>query len=223
MHLVNDDTSSLLGLRNADSYLSRQSIVSDSSSILDVNFEFDREIFNSKAYEAAMKSALGRRKRKMSQRQRPPSNDAINIVGYERFNDTEDDAQTILSKSVDSWRLNDTISYEAIKQSNQADDTIPLIRKKKGKVPRRQGPPLIDATNALGYERFNDTEDDAQTIRSVSVSHRSWVDTIEHVHDKRPSSPIPSLAGMAAIKINLKVQDQLIGWSGDRQSRGRRR
>ena len=73
MHLVKDDTSSLLWLKDTDSNFGRQSMFSESSSKLDVNLDYDFKIFNSKPYQAAIRSTFARKKGKLSQRQKNTS------------------------------------------------------------------------------------------------------------------------------------------------------
>lgn len=141
MHLVKDDTSSLLWLRDADSCLSgRQSMMSESSTTLEVSFEFDHEVFSSKAYQSVIRSALSKRRGKPPLRQGPPWNDAIGTVGDGRS-----------------------------KGPGQADDVFVTMREGKGKMPQRQESPLNDVIDLDGSARSNDTEDDAQTIRRISL------------------------------------------------------
>lgn len=130
MHLVKDDTSSLLWLRDKDSCLSRQSTVSEGSNMLDVSFEFDREVFNSKAYQVAIRAALSRKRDKMPQRQRPPSNDSIVVVGYERSNEAEDDAQRVRSKPVNPWSSNDVIDFVGYECPSENEDDAQTIQGK---------------------------------------------------------------------------------------------
>ena len=184
MHLVKDDTSSLLLLRDTDSYLSRHSILSDSSSMLNVSFEFDREVFNSKAYQVAIRSALSRKKGKMPQRQAPPLNDAIDVVDHQRFNNTEDDAQTLQSKPMDPWLLNDENSNGIIKSSDQAD-AILVTREQKDTISQRQKSFLNDVIDVVGYERVSDTEDDTQTVPNKTVDSWFLNDAIEVVGYER--------------------------------------
>lgn len=172
MHLVKDDTSSLLWLKDTDSYFGRQSIFSESSSMLDVNFDFDPKILNSKPYQAAIRSALVRKKGEMSQGQRTPPNDATSVVDHSRSDDTEDDARTVRSKTLDSKPLNDKNSNEIIKKSNHTDDATFFIRKKSGKIPQHQNPHSNEARNVVGYESSKGTEDNVQTVRSIKVN--SW-------------------------------------------------
>jgi hypothetical protein len=53
---VKDDTSSLLLLRDRDSFISRQSSAVDSVDFVDTEFGFDRELFSSKAYRSVARS-----------------------------------------------------------------------------------------------------------------------------------------------------------------------
>ena len=57
---VRDETSSLLWLRDDESQCTRKSICTENSELLDSSFTFDREIFNSRAYLAALKSNMKR-------------------------------------------------------------------------------------------------------------------------------------------------------------------
>ena len=57
---VRDETSSLLWLRDDESQCTRNSICTENSERLDSSFTFDREVFNSRAYLAALKSNMKR-------------------------------------------------------------------------------------------------------------------------------------------------------------------
>lgn len=294
MHLVKDDTSSLLWLKDADSYLSRQSIMSDVSSMSDVNFEFDREIFSSKAYQVAMRSALAGKKGKMPQRQRAPLSDAIRAIRYGCSDDTEDDAQTIGSKTLDHQPLNDVNSNEIIKKSKHADAATFFAQEKKGKMPQRQSSfsnkarkviehesskdskdderkvrrehvdslqlydgiangiikksnqancadlvtleskdkkpqrprlPFNDATNTLGFEFFNDSEDDAQTIRDVSGNPRSLNDATKLYSDKRidhlEGDPQPTciLKSIEFFQDSSSICPEVVNMRGERSNK----
>lgn len=185
MHLVKDDTSSLLWLKDTDSNFGRQSIFSDSSSKLDVNFDFDPKILNSKPYQTAIRSTFARKKGGIAQRQRTPPNDTMSVVDHERSDDTEDDARIVRNKILDSHPLNDVNLNEIAKKSNHADDALLVTREKKGKMPQRKEPPPNHTTNMFGSEIFNDSKDDAQTIRGVFVDPRSLDDATEPINDKR--------------------------------------
>lgn len=57
---IKDDTSSLICLRDTDSYSSTRTSTTTRSSILNVMFNFDRELFNSKVYQETMRSIIRR-------------------------------------------------------------------------------------------------------------------------------------------------------------------
>lgn len=189
MHLVKDDTSSLLCLRDADSFLSRQSIVSESSSNLDTIFEFDREIFNSKPYQEVIRSALSRKnKGKMPQRPKPFLPNATNGVGYECSSDITDYAQIDQNKSMDPERLNDASSNLIIQKSNQADGPTLVARKKKaGMFSQFRGPTSEKARRlhpdswpgaVLVQRKISQKskyiEDDAETAQGIIWKGSSW-------------------------------------------------
>lgn len=210
MHLVRDDTSSLLLLKDGDSYISRQStlsILSDNSSKLEMRFEFDRQVFNSKAYQEAIRSALSRKTGKLPQRQGPPMSDAKEIADYHRPDDSEEDVQSIRSKSVDPWPSNNAISTGIIKKSSHANDAILVTRGGKGKMPEFQGPPSNDAIG-----RFDETEDDAQNFRSKTVNsrplqrfnnHESFIDIEDDAETVRDMS-------MDSWPLNDAISDEII-------------
>lgn len=182
IHLVKDDTSSLLWLRDKDSCLSRQSVASENSNMLDVSFEFDREVFNSKAYQVAIRSALSRNQGKMPQRQEPLLNDAIGVLGYGRSIETEDDAQIFRRKSVNPWPLNDAIDVVGYERSNETEDDAQTIRSKSVNTSS-----LNDVTGFVGYGCSNEIEDDAQTIGGKSVGPWPLNDAIPNGIIKKPS------------------------------------
>lgn len=115
-------------------------MMSESSTTLGVSFEFDHEVFSSKGYQSVIRSALSKRRGKPPLLQRPPSNDAMGTAGYGRS-----------------------------KGPGQADDVFLTMREGKGKMPQRQKSPLNDVVDLDGSARFNDTEDDAQTVRRISL------------------------------------------------------
>ena len=55
---LKDDTSSLLWLKDSESILSRKTISTTNSKLLDTVFDFDGEVFNSKAYQEALRSNM---------------------------------------------------------------------------------------------------------------------------------------------------------------------
>ena len=73
-----DDTSSLIWAQNTERGIARQSTLTENSTMLDAMFDFDNEIFNSKAYQRAMRSNIRyglnrRRKEEKSFEEPPPS------------------------------------------------------------------------------------------------------------------------------------------------------
>ncbi|MCJ1266120.1 hypothetical protein MMC22_006002 [Lobaria immixta] len=58
VNLIEDDMSSLRWLRDENSQYSRKSTMAEDSQTLDKNFEFNRGIFSSMAYRAAMRSTM---------------------------------------------------------------------------------------------------------------------------------------------------------------------
>jgi hypothetical protein len=176
MHLVKDDTSSLLWLRDEDSCLSRQSIVSESSNLLDVSFPFDREVFNSKVYQVAIRSALSGKKGKAPQRQGPPLNDVIDVLGYTSLNETEDDAQNIPRKFMNRWPLNDAVDVVGYERSDETEGDAQTIRGKSVNPWSLNG-----SIGFVGYDCSNEFEDDAQTIGSKFVDPWPLDDPISNV------------------------------------------
>lgn len=101
---IEDDKSSLLWLRDNDSCGTVHSIVSESSDLLEVNFDFDPEVFNSRAYQTAvranMRQALAKKKGKMVHREKPASDDIIRDIDSICSIRPEDDAQTVKAEPV---------------------------------------------------------------------------------------------------------------------------
>ena len=111
--MVKDDTSSLLWLRDAESCYSERSAFEENSELLDTTFDFDQEVFKSKAYLEAMRSNM---KHELASRTSPElrqrayssgiimdTNDLLTID-----NDADDeDAATIREPPTSSWPLND--------------------------------------------------------------------------------------------------------------------
>lgn len=91
---VEDDMSSLLGLRDGNSRLSRTSISTKNSQMLDAIFDFDREIFRSKAYQVAMRSnmkqALSSKANTTTQRERHSLGTFTDAFDHVRLDDNED-------------------------------------------------------------------------------------------------------------------------------------
>ncbi len=102
LHLAEDDKSSLLWLRDKDSCHTVNSVVTESSNMLDVEFGFDHEVFSSRAYlvamRANMKQAISRKVGEKAQRQGPPLDDARVVSSYGRLNEAEVNVQRVEDK-----------------------------------------------------------------------------------------------------------------------------
>ena len=98
VNMVEDDKSSLLWLRDDNSYHSRMSILTENSQLLDTRFDFDREIFNSKAYQVAIRSnmrqALSNKTDTRLRRETFPLRPLANAFNHLQLDDSED-AQTV--------------------------------------------------------------------------------------------------------------------------------
>ncbi|MCJ1388715.1 guanine nucleotide-binding protein subunit alpha [Xylographa bjoerkii] len=94
INLVKEDTSSMLWLGEIASSYTRNSTITHSSNLLDTIFDFDREIFNSKAYQVALRSNM---KQVLSQKQnRGLRNVVSSPIHQEAIGPEEDtDVQTI--------------------------------------------------------------------------------------------------------------------------------
>ncbi|KAA6415288.1 MAG: guanine nucleotide-binding subunit alpha [Lasallia pustulata] len=109
-NLVKDDTSSLLWLRDAESSYSARSTVAENSELLDSTFDFDLELFRSKAYLVAMKSSmkheLARSTTAMQQEAHATGiiTDTSDLIDSNNGDDDED-ADTIREPPATSWPL----------------------------------------------------------------------------------------------------------------------
>ena len=125
---IEDDKSSLLWLRDNDSCGTVHSIVSESSDLLEVNFDFDPEVFNSRAYQTAvragMRQALAQKKGKMVQRKNPLSDDIVRDIDTICSVRSEDDARTVKAEPVDFSRPSDGILIEITTELRQTVSEI---------------------------------------------------------------------------------------------------
>lgn len=125
---IEDDKSSLLWLWDEDSCHTVQSLISESSALLDVNFDFNHEVFSSRAYRTAtranIREALSRKKGKMTQREGSHRNSSAESLEIRRSTGSEDDAQTIKAKPKDPWSLRDDTFIEVTTEINQIDSII---------------------------------------------------------------------------------------------------
>lgn len=131
--LVKDETSSLILLQDNDSHRISHSIVTECSSTIDVRFEFDREILNSKVYQMAIRSnmrqGLSKKENKMTQRHRSPSENLVDIGDSGRSIETGDDAQNI-RKNITSPKMIPRIKNRA--KMIEAEDDAETVQKKSG-------------------------------------------------------------------------------------------
>lgn len=127
---VEDDKSSLLWLRDKDSCRTAvHSLVSESSDLSDLDFDFDREVFNSRAYRTAaranMREALSRTKKgKTVQREGSSLDDSVEDVESGCSIEPEDDVQTVIAEPEDSWPLKDGILVGIVTEISQPDPII---------------------------------------------------------------------------------------------------
>ena len=115
---LRDDTSSLLWLRDSESILSRRTVSTCNSKLLETVFDFDGEVFNSKVYQVAlrsnMKQALSRKPFTHSKTSDVVSPTTDDISPLEN-DDANSDTETIKAKSVsdatpERTRVNQDIS-----------------------------------------------------------------------------------------------------------------
>ena len=127
---VEDDKSSLLLLIDKDSCRSSvHSLASESSDLLDRDFEFDREVFNSRAYRTAaranMREALSRTNTgKTVQREGSSLDDSVGDINSGYSIEPEDDELTVTAKPEDSWPLRDGIVVGITTEISQPDPLI---------------------------------------------------------------------------------------------------
>ncbi|KAL8847613.1 MAG: hypothetical protein Q9221_007343 [Calogaya cf. arnoldii] len=104
---LRDDTSSLLWLRDSESILSRKTVSTCNSDLLETVFDFDREVLNSRAYHAAtrfnMKQAISHKSLGQSKPGETASlnmTTAASIEAEEASADTDTDTDTVKAKSM---------------------------------------------------------------------------------------------------------------------------
>lgn len=138
--LVRDDTSSLLLQRDKDSILSRQSSAIDDSSLNEIEFGFDGELFNSKPYLSAARSwmcqaMMSRRKHSLSKTTTAsaPSvneNDSVNSDTSTLVVANDDDIEVMTVHSV-AVPYSDTTPLPAIPEQPSKTEERREINKKK--------------------------------------------------------------------------------------------
>ena len=115
---IRDETSSLLWLRDDESQCTRKSICTENSELLDSSFTFDREIFNSRAYLAALKSNMKRVVREAhskAQTRHTPED------GLEAAIQGEENAKTIAEDTEGSPRIATDLTFSTLKRSAGSD------------------------------------------------------------------------------------------------------
>ena len=156
VRLIEDDKSSLLWLRDKDSSRTIQSIVSETSDLLEVNFDFDSEVFNSRAYQTAvranMRQTLARKKGKMVQRDEPPSDDNVRDIDSRSSIESESDAQTVKANTVDLWRPSGGILVGITTELSQTDSIISEDNVASYGIAHPTSPPQDDIHKGQGNE-----------------------------------------------------------------------
>ena len=115
---IRDETSSLLWLRDDESQCTRKSICTENSELLDSSFTFDRDIFNSRAYLAALKSNMKRVVREAhskAQARHSPED------GVEAAFQGEEDARTITEDTEGRPRIATNLKSSTRKRSAGSD------------------------------------------------------------------------------------------------------
>ena len=123
VRLVEDDKSSLLWLRDKDSCHTVQTLENENPNLSKMNFEFDREVFDSRAYRMAsssnMRQALSSARGEDIPLQASLLDDSVGVVDSRGSNEIEDDAQTLTGEPVNSWSSSD--GARIFKKSSQND------------------------------------------------------------------------------------------------------
>lgn len=124
---VEDDMSSLLGLRDGNSRLSWTSTSTENSQMLDAIFDFDREIFRSKAYQVAMRSnmkqALSSKANTTTQRERHSLGTFTDAFDHVRLDDNEDALTVRAQRERSAETPADTLDHIQL-DSNEDAQTI---------------------------------------------------------------------------------------------------
>ncbi|MCJ1434227.1 guanine nucleotide-binding protein subunit alpha [Xylographa pallens] len=100
---LRDDTSSLLWLRDSESILSKRTVSTSNSKLLETVFDFDGEVFNSKVYQVALRSNM---KQVLSHKPsgRSKTSDVVSPTTDDNSpfenDDADSDTETIKAKSV---------------------------------------------------------------------------------------------------------------------------
>lgn len=143
--IVKDDISSLLMIGDPDSCRTSRSIMFDNSNMLDKRFDFDRQIFGCRVYQAALRSnmsqlLIGKGDQRTLHREQhlDTSLGTTSSTSYKRLNDSKEDLQAIKIEKADfrptedetlnSWPLVDAISYAIVGTSSNVGFGTPNNR-----------------------------------------------------------------------------------------------
>lgn len=183
--LVEDDMSSLLWLRDENSRHSRISILTENSQMLDAVFDFDREIFNSKAYQVAMRSnmrkALSKKTETMAQPELSPLRTSTNAFDHVQLNHNEN-AQTVrderlgLSSSRDPVQSNDNEDAQTLREVRvgllSSGDHVRVDDNEIAQTVKEERSGLLPSGDHL---QLNDSED-PRTIREERLGSLPYND-----------------------------------------------
>lgn len=149
--LVEDNMSSLLLLSNENSHHSRLSISTENSQELDTMFDPDREIFNSKAYQAAIRSktrqALSKKADTIAQPEQSPLENLTKAFDHVQLGDNGD-AQKVGEECLSP------LSYRDHVQLDDKKDTQTVREERLGTLSSRDE--LLD--ELIGGKRANDSK-----------------------------------------------------------------
>ncbi|MCJ1377204.1 guanine nucleotide-binding protein subunit alpha [Xylographa soralifera] len=158
---LRDDTSSLLWLRDSESILSRKTMSTFNSKVLETVFDFDGEVFNSKVYQLALRSNMKQVLSHKAFRQSKTSDFAsatTNDTSLSENDESGADTETIKAKSVSDASLiprpvNQDISpYTSRKVSLWSRLSDQIVARKKSQLSTRDG--TIDFAEAESQEKL---------------------------------------------------------------------
>lgn len=206
VNLVEDDMSSLRWLRDENSHDSRKSILTENSQMLDTDFDFDREIFNSKVYKAAIRStmrqALSGKADKLVRRERFPLDSLTHSFDHVRLDDNDnEDTQTIREE-----RLGPFLSGTAL-----------LDEEKLELGPSSSRDELLDESQRELRSRTKPSEDVAVDSLLVPAVAREPVNSSGHkilplnndvASDQAENIADPALASVRKNRIYTKFRDR---------------
>ncbi|KAL9117504.1 MAG: hypothetical protein Q9187_005958 [Circinaria calcarea] len=179
--MVEDDTSSLLWIRDTESYscYSRKSALTENSVMLDTVFDFDREIFHSRAYQVAarsnMKQALINGKRTNMQHEVSDLALDSGLANFIKLDDDDQDIQTIKEVHTNfSQPLSNTTDAQISKDSPLR---LNLLTKENSALPD----PLTGRSHRL-VEFLGDRKESRRKPWSLANAFKSR--KIQHAREK---------------------------------------